>query len=69
MRACYKGLEKDLKELKEEGRVRSILSQKEIVLFPIDKSLDKIEVRHKIPPKAAALICSIWESSVSIVAT
>jgi hypothetical protein len=58
LKVCYRGLEEDLAQLKSEGWVRVIKFQrdKEIVLFPINKNESQVEVREKIPPKAATLL-------------
>lgn len=67
LKVCYKGLEKDLKELKQEGWIREIIikSQKDIVLFPLNKEESLIEVRNQISSKTRNLLAEVWDNDVN----
>jgi hypothetical protein len=64
LRVCYKGLEQDLELLKSEGWIRVITSQKELVLFPVNKDDAEVEVREKISVKTKTLLHDIWDNEV-----
>ena len=63
---CYPTTEKDLEELKKDEWIRVITSQKEVVLFPINKDLTEIEVRDKISSKTKSLLSDIWSNEVMV---
>ena len=51
LRVCYRGLEQDLEQLKAEGWVRSIITnKKEIVLFPINLLVRDRSKRSSLAP-------------------
>ena len=65
LRVCYRGLEQDLEQLKQEGWVRSITTgRKEIVLFPINLNDKEIEVRQKYQKKTLGILSEIWDKEV-----
>ena len=53
---AYYKLENDLQSLKDEGWIRSVKSNKNTIIFPCDKELEKIEVRDQYPKKSLSLI-------------
>lgn len=68
LKVCYRGLEEDLQDLKNDGWVRVIKYQrdKEIVLYPINKNEKNVEVRDKISSKSASLLTEVWDKDVSV---
>eukprot|EP00347_Sterkiella_histriomuscorum_P011336 403372843 len=66
LRVCYKGLEEDLQELKNNGWIRVIKFQrdKQIVLFPVNKNDGKVEVREKIGTKISTMLSEIWDKDI-----
>lgn len=63
---CYPSTERDIADLKKEGWIRVVVSQKDVVLFPINKDLSEIEVRDKISIKTKNLLADIWTSEVRL---
>ena len=62
---CYRGLESDLEQLKQEGWVRAIITnKKDIVLFPINLNDQEIEVRPKYQKKTLGILSEIWDKEV-----
>ena len=61
----YRNLRKDLEDLKKEGWVRVVVSNKTNVLFPCDKNDKLIEVRQHFPQKSLAFLANIWDQTVS----
>jgi hypothetical protein len=56
-----------LKELNEEGWVRSIvINKKEITLFPINKENKEVEVRPLYSKKTLNILSEIWDKEVRI---
>lgn len=66
LKVCYKGLEEDLQELKNEGWVRIIKSNKDFVLFPLNKEEQNVEIRDQISTKTKNLLTDIWDKDVII---